>query len=65
MSVEIEKSGFVPPTTILVIDDDETVRYALIKKFTKYGYSVISADKAEDALYLIKNEKQKVDFPFC
>jgi DNA-binding response OmpR family regulator len=62
MSVEIEKSGLAHTTTILVIDDDETVRYSLIKKFTKYGYSVISADKAEDALYLIKNEKQKVDF---
>ncbi|MGL4369856.1 MAG: response regulator, partial [Spirochaetota bacterium] len=62
MGVEIEKTSVTNPATILVIDDDETVRFSLSKKFTKYGYNVISADKAEDALYLLKNDKQKIDF---
>ena len=62
MSVELEKNGPAHAATILVIDDDETVRFSLSRKFTKYGYNVISADKAEDALYLLKTEKQKVDF---
>jgi DNA-binding response OmpR family regulator len=62
MSVDIEKIGPAHTSTILVIDDDETVRFSLSRKFTKYGYNVISADKAEDALYLLKTEKQKIDF---
>ncbi len=48
-------------TTILLIDDEEVVRYALQKKLLKQGYNVISLDKAEDALYLVKNEEKKID----
>ncbi|HEY1405453.1 MAG TPA: response regulator [Spirochaetota bacterium] len=62
MSVEIEKNTVVSPETILVIDDDETIRFSLTKKLTKHGYNVISADKAEDALYLFKGDRQKIDF---
>jgi FixJ family two-component response regulator len=62
MSVEIERSAVVSPVTILIIDDDETIRFSLSKKLTKHGYHVISADKAEDALYLLKNDKQRIDF---
>ncbi|MCX7679045.1 MAG: response regulator [Spirochaetes bacterium] len=47
--------------TILIIDEEEMTRFALQKKFLKQGYNVISLDKAEDALYLIKNEEKKID----
>lgn len=47
--------------TILIIDDEEMTRFTLQKKFLKQGYNVISLDKAEDALYLIKNEEKKID----
>ena len=62
MGADIERNPAVNPSTILIIDDDETVRFSLSKKLTKHGYNVISADKAEDALYLLKNEKEKIDF---
>ncbi len=40
---------------IIVIDDEEVIRYTLQKKLSRLGYSVTSLEKAEDALYLIKN----------
>ncbi len=48
-------------STIVVIDDEELIRYSLQKKLTRFGYNVISLDKAEDALYLLKNEKEDID----
>ena len=36
MGVEIEKCSLMNCANILVVDDDETVRFALSKKFTKY-----------------------------
>jgi FixJ family two-component response regulator/anti-sigma regulatory factor (Ser/Thr protein kinase) len=62
MGVELEKSVLTNPATILIIDDDETIRFSLSKKLSKHGYNVVSADKAEDALYLLKNDRQKIDF---
>jgi DNA-binding response OmpR family regulator len=62
MGADIERNSTANPVTILIIDDDETVRFSLSKKLTKHGYNVISADKAEDALYLLKNDKEKIDF---
>ncbi len=47
--------------TILLIDDEEVTRYSLQKKLLKQGYNVISLDRGEDALYLIKNEEKKID----
>lgn len=41
--------------TILVVDDEEVIRYSLQKKLSRLGYKVISMEKAEDVLYLIKN----------
>jgi CheY-like chemotaxis protein len=40
---------------ILVVDDEEVIRYSLQKKLSRLGYKVISMEKAEDALYLLKN----------
>ena len=41
--------------SILVVDDEEVIRYTLQKKLSRMGYNVISMEKAEDALYLLKN----------
>lgn len=46
--------------SILVVDDEEVIRYTLQKKLSRMGYNVISMEKAEDALYLLKND-EKVD----
>ncbi len=43
------------PPNILVVDDEEVIRYTLQKKLARLGYNVISMEKAEDALFLIKN----------
>ena len=45
---------------ILVVDDEEVIRYSLQKKLSRLGYKVISMEKAEDVLYLLKNG-EKVD----
>jgi DNA-binding response OmpR family regulator len=45
---------------ILVVDDEEVIRYTLQKKLSRLGYKVISIEKAEDVLYLIKNG-EKID----
>jgi DNA-binding response OmpR family regulator len=45
---------------ILVVDDEEVIRYSLQKKLSRLGYKVISLEKAEDVLYLLKNG-EKVD----
>jgi DNA-binding response OmpR family regulator len=43
------------PANIAVVDDEMLIRYALQTKLSKAGYNVISLEKAEDLLYLIKN----------
>ncbi len=48
-------------STIVVIDDEEIIRYSLQKKLTRFGYNVISLERAEDVLYLLKNEKKDID----
>ncbi|TFH40810.1 MAG: response regulator [Chrysiogenales bacterium] len=45
---------------ILIVDDEEVIRYSLQKKLSRIGYKVISMEKAEDVLYLLKNG-EKVD----
>ncbi|MBN2159228.1 MAG: response regulator [Spirochaetes bacterium] len=40
---------------ILVVDDEEVIRYSLQKKLSRLGYRVITLEKAEDVLYLLKN----------
>jgi DNA-binding response OmpR family regulator len=43
--------------TILVVDDEEVIRYTLQKKLSRLGYNVITLEKAEDVLYLLKNQE--------
>jgi len=47
--------------TTAIIDDREDVRYPLQKGLSKFGYNVISFDKAEDVLSLLKNNNEKID----
>jgi DNA-binding response OmpR family regulator len=47
--------------TILVVDDEEVIRFTLQKKLSRQGYNVVSLEKAEDALYLVKNGEEKID----
>jgi DNA-binding response OmpR family regulator len=47
--------------TVLIVDDEDVIRFALQKKLTRIGYNVISLEKAEDVLYLIKNGDHKID----
>jgi DNA-binding response OmpR family regulator len=47
--------------TIAIIDDEEIIRYSLQRKLARLGYSIISLERAEDMLYLIKTEGREVD----
>ena len=47
--------------TILIVDAEEMTRFALQRKLSRSGYNIISLEKAEDALYLIKSGDVKVD----
>lgn len=42
---------------ILVVDDEQIVRYALSLKLNKQGYEVVSEDTAKKALEKVKREK--------
>jgi len=47
--------------TVVIIDDDEVIRYTLQKKLARMGYIIISLERAEDMIYLLKNENKEVD----
>ncbi len=47
--------------TILVVDDEEIIRYTLQKKLSKQGYNVIALEKAEDAIFILKEGDVKID----
>ncbi len=47
--------------TILLVDSDQVERTALQNKFSRAGYRVVSLEKAEDALYLLKNQEVRPD----
>ena len=53
------KNGQAP--TVVVVDDDEVIRYSLQKKLSRLGYNIISLSKAEDALFLLKNDEREID----
>lgn len=48
------------PATIIVVDDEEVIRFTLQKKLSRLGYNVISLERAEDVFYILKNE-EKID----
>ncbi len=47
--------------SVVIIDDDEVIRYTLQKKLSRMGYNVISLERAEDMIYLLKNGDKEVD----
>ncbi|MCL2025904.1 MAG: response regulator, partial [Leptospirales bacterium] len=47
--------------TILIVDAERMTRFTLQEKLSRSGYNIISLEKAEDALYLIKLEDVKID----
>ncbi len=50
-----------PIPTIIVVDDEEVIRITLQKKLSRVGYNVISFEKAENALYYLKNAEEPAD----
>ena len=47
--------------TILVVDDEEIIRITIQKKLARMGFSVLSFEKAEDALFYLKNSPGEAD----
>ncbi len=47
---------------ILVVDDESTMRDLLSTAFEDEGYEVVTAESAEDALEILKNENFQVQF---
>jgi CheY-like chemotaxis protein/anti-sigma regulatory factor (Ser/Thr protein kinase) len=48
--------------TILVVEDDEGVRAAVVDMLNELGYRVLKADQAESALEILKTEKPDLIF---
>ena len=47
--------------TILVVDDEEIIRITIQKKLARMGFNVLSFEKAEDALFYLKNSPGEAD----
>lgn len=47
--------------TIVIIDDEEIIRYTLQKKLSRMGYNIISLERAEDMLFLLKENHRPID----
>lgn len=50
-----------PQYTVLIVDADETARSVLQRKLSRSGYNVVSFEKAEDVLYILKSGELKID----
>ena len=55
MSAEAVSSPSVPPATILVVDDDETMRDLLRRMLERAGYAVVLAANGRDALERLRD----------
>ena len=62
-SVEMEKEGPLPQgkETILLVDDEESVRNLASKILQRFGYSVLSAANGREGLNLFIKEKNRID----
>ncbi len=47
--------------TVLIVDDEEVIRITIQKKLSRMGFNVLSFEKAEDALFYIKNSPGEAD----
>jgi CheY-like chemotaxis protein len=45
---------------ILIVDDEHTLRHALVKWFSRLGYNVSEASTGPEALKLIKSQQEEV-----
>ena len=43
--------------TILVVDDEEQIRKVFSEAFSQYGFKVVTAESAEEALELLKRQR--------
>jgi CheY-like chemotaxis protein len=46
---------------ILVVEDEDALRHAVVKMLRKEGYSVISAGDGNSALDLVRRERHRID----
>jgi CheY-like chemotaxis protein len=52
------------PTTILIVEDEAVVRDVLVTELEEVGYKVIAVDSGEEALSILQNDKQQIDWLF-
>ena len=52
-------------STILIIDDSETVRVQLVREFDTCGYEVLEAENGRLGLDVLKKSKDKIDIVLC
>ncbi len=45
--------------TVLIVDDQESIRIALSKMLSKEGYEVFLAESGENALEILREKKNK------
>jgi len=55
--MEAEKEGLCGTETVLVVEDDETVRNMAVKVLERYGYHVIAAGGGEDAIRVLQEHQ--------
>lgn len=61
---EIEGEFSPPPTTILVVDDEVLIRFAIADYLRECGYHVLEAASGDEALELLTTEAAAVDLVF-
>ena len=52
------------PTTILVVEDEPLVRDLLVTELEEVGYKVVAVDAGEEALAILQDRKQEIDWLF-
>ena len=58
----VDETAVLPVTgTVLVVDDDATVRQLLVELLNKQGHKVLNASNAADALLQIQSARQPID----
>ena len=51
-------------TTILIVEDEILVRELLVTELEEIGYNVVAVDTGEDALAVLRDRKQEIDWLF-
>jgi len=58
--VEAEKEGLCGTETVLVVEDDETVRNMAVKVLERYGYCALAAGGGEEAIRILQEHKGSI-----